>query len=77
MRLMASVSGVNLPNDGRMTATSISTPYNIATDHLKTNICSYIWDNKKYKWGVGTWSVQTRQSFISKYCNENDIANLS
>ena len=40
MRLMESANGVNLPNDGRMTAASISTSYNITTHHLKTNIYS-------------------------------------
>ena len=57
MRLMQSASGVNLLNDGTMTAISISTSYNIATDILKTNICSFIWADKKYNQenlGVGT-----------------------
>ena len=76
---MESASGVNLPSDGRMTAFSISTSYNIATDHLKTNVCSFIWANKKYNhenWGVGTWSVRTRRSFITKHGNETDIAKV-
>ena len=37
---MESTNCVNLPNDGRMTATFISTSYNITMDHLKTNIFS-------------------------------------
>ena len=80
MRLMKSASVVNLSNEGRMTVTFISMSYNKATDHLKTNICSFIQADKKFNnenWSVGTQSVQTRRSFISKHDNENDIANLS
>ena len=52
--------------------------FNIATEHLKTQICSYVWD--KYSnydnWQVSTWSKRVKYSEIMQHGHPSDISNL-
>ena len=57
---------------------TINTSYAIATSHLKTTVCSYVWkQNKNFEnWKVSTWSKRVSYNMIMKNGTDNDINNL-
>ena len=59
----------------------ISRTYSAATEHLKNNLCSFLWSDNGIKrnlegWSVGTWSMKTRRNQILNRGNGSDILNL-
>ena len=52
--------------------------FNIATDHLKDNVCSYIWERSSHfdNWQVSTCSKRIKYTEILQHGTESDIANL-
>ena len=56
----------------------INSTFTIATEHLKSNVCSFVW--MKYKkhdsWKVSTWSKRVSYQVILSKGTENDIKNL-
>ena len=57
----------------------IDSTFNMATSHLRENICSFLFTHKNKRiesWTVGTWSSCTQRSHIMKNGSERDISNL-
>lgn len=58
----------------------ISESYDMATDNLKSNLCSFLWSDGTTRnlegWTVGTWSMKTRRNQIVSRGNESDKVNL-
>ena len=56
----------------------INSTFATATEHLKLNVCSYVW--QKYKknesWKISTWSKRVSYQVIKSGGTENDIINL-
>lgn len=71
---------MQLPNNGRDVDVSlISSTFDVATNYLKTKVCSYLWEKKGHllnKWSVATWSSTIQRANIMKHGNMNDISNL-
>ena len=80
MKKMESAPGVELPiNTGDVTQDILDATFTLATDHLRDNVCSFLFNDKKKRiesWTVGSWSSCTQRSFILKNGSESDIANL-
>ena len=73
-------SAKNLPNlsQDSISADFINSTFSVATEHLRTNVCSYVWEKckKRESWKVGTWSKRVNYQEILKLGTEEDIANL-
>ena len=57
----------------------IERTYTVAMDHLKTDFCSFLWQDKKNlieNWSVASWLSYTQMNYIKKYGNANEMANL-
>ncbi len=58
----------------------IESSYTIATDHLRSDVCSFIWSKPAFKkhdtWTVSNWSKNVKYSTIEKHGNDGDIDNL-
>ena len=57
----------------------IDSTFNMATSHLRENICSFLFTHKNKRiesWTVGTWSSCTQRSHITKNGSESDISNF-
>lgn len=71
---------MQLPKSGKdVDASLISSTFDMATNHLKENVCSFLWENKGHlinKWSVATWSSSTQRAYIMKHGNMNDVLNL-
>ena len=70
----------NLPNlsQDSISADFINSTLSVATEHLRTNVCSYVWEKckKRESWKVGTWSKRVNYQEILKLGTEEDIGNL-
>lgn len=59
---------------------SIESSYTVATDHLRLNVCSFIWSKPAFRkhdtWTVSNWSKNIKYSAIEKHGNPSDINNL-
>ena len=79
LKRMELAEGMNLPDDSNFVNSElINSTYDLATNHLKYNVCSFLWEhpNKKEEWNVSTWSKYTTRSHIEKNGNERDKWNL-
>ena len=61
-----------------ITSTFIDESYKLATEHLKANVCNFIWSRhlNHENWTVGTWSMKTSPNQIRKFGTNSDVANL-
>ena len=69
----------NLPALENVNQILVDYTFNLATDYLKSNICSFLFQNNKKRiesWTLGTWSKCTQYSYIKKNGSEVDISNL-
>ena len=70
-------SAPNLPdlNEEKISSQFIESSFLTATEYLKSNVCSYVW--QKYKknesWKVSTWSKRVTYQVILKEGTEGDI----
>jgi hypothetical protein len=82
MKKMEKAPGLVLPEIGcydAPTSSIIEMSYTVATNHLMTNVCSFLWQDKKKiieNWSVASWSCYTQPNYIKKYGNAHDRANL-
>ena len=79
MRKMENTPGLEIPADiNEITSAFVDLSYHQATEHLKANICSFIWSKglKHETWTVGTWSTKTLPNQIRKYGSDRDKSNL-
>ena len=79
MTKMEKTPGLVIPNDlNAITSTFIDESYKLATEHLKANVCNFIWSRhlNHENWTVGTWSMKTSPNQIRKFGTNSDVANL-
>ena len=73
-------SAPNLPdlNEENISSQFIESSFLTATEYLKSNVCSYVWQkHKKHEsWKVSTWSKRVNYQVILKEGTEEDIKNL-
>ena len=73
-------SAKNLPNlsQDSISEDFINSTFSIATEHLRTNVCSYVWEKykKRESWKVSTWLKRVNYQEILKLGTEEDIGNL-
>ena len=80
MKKMENSPGVNIP--ARYIDVNqflIDSTFNVATTHLRENVCSFLFKDKNKRiesWTVGTWSNSTQRSNIIKNGSASDISNL-
>ena len=66
-------------NASDINAKLLQESYSIATNHLKANVCGFLWEKKKKNienWTIGSWSLCTQRNYILKHGNESDKRNL-
>ena len=78
MQRMEEAPGLPPINDIDSSFHTIDMSYRIATDYLKTSVCSYVWIKCKNfdDWRVSTWSKKVTYNVIMKNGTESDIDNL-
>ena len=79
-KMMDGIQHIQLPEDvSKINSNYIDTTFMYATNHLKENVCSFLWQKKNAiieNWNVATWSSNTQRANILKHGNEKDIGNL-
>ena len=80
LRKMEAGVDIILPMNGDLiNAALIDKTFRMATNHLKANVCSFLWEKKHSvieNWSVASWSSSTQRAYILKNGNSNDINNL-
>ena len=80
MKKMENAPDVNLPsNSDEVTQELLDSTYIIATNHLRDNVCSFLFNDRNKRiesWTVGSWSSCTQCSYILKHGLESDVSNL-
>ena len=79
-KMMAGIQHIQLPAEAsQIDSRHIDTTFHIATNHLKENICSFLWEKDNSiieNWNIATWSSNTQRAYIMKHGNQKDIDNL-
>ena len=69
----------NLPALDNVNQILVDSTFDLATDYLKSNVCSFLFLNNKKRienWTLATWSKCTQYSYIKKNGSAVDISNL-
>ena len=69
-----------LPSDGSLiSAAEIDRTFTAGTNHLKANVCSFLWEKETSvieNGSVASWSSYTQRAYILKHGKRGDIENL-
>ena len=80
LKKMSATPGLELSADSNaFDSAAIETTFAMATQHLKSSTCSFLWKKKNSiieNWSVASWSSNTQRSYIMKHGSESDKANL-
>ena len=69
MKKMESTTGMRLPVSASVNQYLLHSTFELATSHLRENVCSFLFQDKKKRiesWTVGSWSCCTHRSYILK-----------
>ena len=77
---MEMAEGIVLPdNVSEVNANVIENTFMLATDHLKENVCSFLFEKNTAmieNWTVASWSSCTQRAYIMKHGNIRDREKL-
>ena len=76
---MEKAPGLTIPNNvNEITNAFVDLSFVQATNHLKTNLCSFIWTKQlnHETWTVGTWSTKTLPNQIRRHGTDKDKESL-